>query len=241
MNRASASDHQGMIALSVREMRMIVERLLLLTRMPAEFVPAIRDCALYSQAGGLAGLAALHDHFEMFVAADPGAIQIAAATKDRIVLDCSGQHAWVAAHSVLECALDLHRNGGGEVIVRNVGNVTELAVVEGLAHRHRARVSVDALPDGVRVRVCDDNMSGADEVLDRLLRDGAEVPYGLWRDLFARSNKALTPDSIESRRHAGPVMVDAEGRIHGRDDDDTDFSLLAANPQKVGSISREDA
>jgi len=58
------------------------------------------------------------------------------------------------------------------------------------------------------------------------LRDGFAVSRALWRTLYDRSGEALTPDSIESRRHAGPVMVDAHGRVHGRDDDDTDFELL---------------
>jgi hypothetical protein len=59
------------------------------------------------------------------------------------------------------------------------------------------------------------------------------VPRALWEELYDWSHDALTPDSIESRRHAGPVMVDADGRIHGRDDDDTDFTLLGLKPEEV--------
>ena len=48
------------MTLSVREIRMVVERILLAAGIPDGFMPAVRDCrALLPQAMGLGGLALL--------------------------------------------------------------------------------------------------------------------------------------------------------------------------------------
>jgi hypothetical protein len=42
------------------------------------------------------------------------------------------------------------------------------------------------------------------------------------------------PDSFESRRHAGTVRVEADGRVVGRnDEDETDLSMLTADPSRL--------
>ena len=57
--------------------------------------------------------------------------------------------------------------------------------------------------------------------------DGTPVDAELWWRLFDESDKALAPDSFESRRHAGALIVEADGRVIGRqDEDDTDLSML---------------
>ena len=44
----------------------------------------------------------------------------------------------------------------------------------------------------------------------------------------------LAPDSFESRRHAGTIRVEADGRIIGRnDEDETDLSLLTSDASRL--------
>lgn len=71
--------------------------------------------------------------------------------------------------------------------------------------------------------------------MQRILSEGFASTRGLWERLYTRALGALTPDTVSSRRHAGTVMVDANGKVIGRpDDDDTDFSLLS-QPQLPGA------
>ena len=228
MNVHSRTTDAG-VTLSVRETRMIVERILLTTGLPPGFVPAVGNCILYSQALRLGGLAAFADSI--------GAIAAARLTEMRLAddgaFDGGGNHAWLVAHDALDLALADRRSGGSGVLdLRNVRATDELRVIEGLAERQRARAEVQATATGARLRIVADRLPGEDAVMWAALRDGFAVPRALWRALYVRSGEALTPDSIESRRHAGPVMVDVHGRVHGRDDDDTDFALLLG--QKAG-------
>jgi hypothetical protein len=214
------------VVLSVRETRMIVERILLTLNLPAGFVPAVGNCILYSQALLRGGLAHLQETMNTIAAARLSEIRLI-DDRSGLVLDGGGNHAWLVMHDALDLALAEHRLGGkGALEITNVSAGSELFVIEGLAERHRARAKIQATTSGAHVGIVADRLPGEDAVMWRALRDGFAVSSELWRSLYERSGEALTPDSIESRRHAGPVMVDAQGRVHGRDDDDTDFELL---------------
>lgn len=240
MNGPQRGGETGVV-LSVRETRMIVERILLTTGLPDGFVPAAGNCVLYSQALGLGGLAALETVLDDLKGADCTALRLVEDRPETSALDGGGLHAWLIANDALELALARHRAGAvGQVEVRNVSSPDELLVMEGLAYRHDARADVVLVAGGAKVRIVADRTGEPDVVMDAALRDGFAVSRRLWRSLFDRSGDALTPDSIESRRHAGPVMVDAEGRIHGRDDDDTDFELLMGG-QGSGPKASENA
>jgi hypothetical protein len=205
---------------------MIVERILLTLNVPQGFVPAVGNCILYSQALRLAGLAGFQDAMDTIAAGCLGDMALR-ENGDRLLLDGGGNHVWLVANDALDLALAEHRLGRSGVLdVRNVQAAGEMRVIEGLAERHRARAEVQIGESGARVRIVADRLSGEDAVMWAALREGFAVSRALWRTLYDRSGEALTPDSIESRRHAGPVMVDAHGRVHGRDDDDTDFELL---------------
>lgn len=226
----------GDVVLSVRETRMIVERILLTLNMPQGFVPAVGNCILYSQALRLGGLAAFQDTMDAIAA---GRLDDMTLREDGngLTLDGGGNHAWLVANDALDLALAEYRLGRGDFLeVRNVQSADELRVIEGLAERHRAGAEVQMGESGARLRIVADRLSGEDAVMWAALRDGFAVSRALWRTLYDRSGEALTPDSIESRRHAGPVMVDAHGRVHGRDDDDTDFELLLG--QKAASSNQ---
>jgi hypothetical protein len=219
---------QAQVTLSLREARMIVERILLTTGLPMGFVPAVANCVLYAQAMRLGGLAALLPSLDALTAARRDRIGLVEDETGAGALDAGGAHAWIVAHDALDLALaDFRRGEGGALRVRHVRAADELRVIEGLAKRQRARAVFEQTDaGGGLVRITGDGLPGPDPIMQAVLRDGFPVPHALWRELYARSGEALTPDSIESRRHAGPVMVDADGRVHGRDDDDTDFELL---------------
>jgi hypothetical protein len=224
---AAVPTRDAAVTLSVRETRMIVERILLTTGLPEGAVPAITNCVLYSQATGLGGLSELQRAIPQLTSSRMDAMALTEGRDGAWVLDGGGLHAWIVANDALDLAIAGRRRGGRVALTLcNVDRIDELRVIAGLAERHRARVGVEKSGDRVVISVIADRLSGIDPVMDAALRRGFVVPHTLWRQLYDRSGAALTPDSIESRRHAGPVMVDAQGRVHGRDDDDTDFELL---------------
>jgi hypothetical protein len=236
MTSASAALPPGeTMMLSIREVRMIVERILLSLHIPEGFVPAVRDCVLYSQIASLGGLAMLGRDCETLKQARPSALRIRDEGAVQ-VLDGSNQHAWIAAPSLLDLVLARARAGrGGEIVAENVAEPAELALLIDMAGRYGAKIDVNVSGGRATVRVVSDNGSNPDAAMIHALAHGTPVGKTLWAELYARSHDALTPDSIESRRHAGPVMVDAQGRVHGRDDDDTDFSLLGGSAPSPAS------
>ena len=224
------------VVLAVRETRMIVERILLTLNVPQGLVPAVGYCILYSQAQRLGGLAAFHEAMGSLAAGRLGEMKLR-QEGNGLILDGGSNHAWLIANDALDLALAESRLGRGDLLeVCNVRDAGELRVIEGLAERHRARAQVQIGESGAVLRILADRLPGEDAVMGAALRDGFTVSRALWRSLYDRSGEALTPDSIESRRHAGPVMVDAQGRVHGRDDDDTDFELLLG--QKAASSNQ---
>ena len=224
------------VVLAVRETRMIVERILLTLNVPQGLVPAVGNCILYSQAQRLGGLVAFHEAMGSLAAGRLGEMKLR-QEGNGLILDGGSNHAWLIANVALDLALAESRLGRGDLLeVCNVRDAGELRVIEGLAERHRARAQVQIGESGAVLRILADRLPGEDAVMGAALRDGFTVSRALWRSLYDRSGEALTPDSIESRRHAGPVMVDAQGRVHGRDDDDTDFELLLG--QKAASSNQ---
>lgn len=220
--------------LSVREVRMIVERILLTTGLPDGFVPAVRDCVLYSQAMGLGGMGALKRDYDLLKSAQPASMKFAFAADGVVELDAAGQHAWVVAPNLIDLVLAEARTGRHSVVrVRDVAEVPELALLRGYGGRFGAELDINIESGRIAIgRLIGDRLDRPDEILNSALTHGMPVPKLLWEELYAKSHEALTPDSIASRRHAGPVMVDEQGRLHGRDDDDTDFALLGVKPAR---------
>ena len=214
-------NHSETMQLSVREVRMIVERILLAARLPQGFIPDVRDAIMYSHAMGLGGLSLFQ---QRFVAAAP--LPHSPATMEGDTLDGGDNHAWMVAPSALDFAVASHRNGGGALTVTNVRDVAELKLLEGFAGRYGASAQVTLKNDDTGTVQVTGAGSVPDDILENVLAAGMPVPRALWQELYAFSHKALAKDSVVSRRHAGPVMVDAEGRVHGRDDDDSDFAFL---------------
>ncbi|MFT4001162.1 MAG: hypothetical protein QM684_13050 [Rhizobium sp.] len=228
------SNPAASMTVSLREMRMVFERLLQVTRIESGLVPSLRDCALYSAALGLGGFARLPATLDTLGKADPHALSI-----DGLTIDCGHQHAWLAADAIIDVATESLRTGGeGIVTVHNAADIGELRVVEALAQRFglKATVRIDAAAATIAVAPATNPMEIA--LLDTIRRDGVAVDAAHWWTLYHRSAEALAPDSYLSRRHAGPIIVEADGKVIGRqDEDETDFSLLLADAPGIGSAA----
>lgn len=242
----SAACGEDAVTLLPREVRLVVERILLLTRLPPGAIPAVRDVVLYSSAAGLGGLSLLRRRFESLRDAEPAALRITEARPGGLRIDAGGQHSWMALPATLDALAEAaEREGVAVATVTGVGDPEELRAACALGPRsgltvffteggctgpatgtNAALLRAAGGPTLIAVPAA----GGRDAVLEHALRRGTVVEPELWWALHHLSNTALAADTPESRRHAGPVIVEADGRITGRSDhdDDTDISLLTA-------------
>ncbi len=227
-----------------REMRMMTERVFSLSGQPKGFFLMVQDVVMYSQKLGLGGFALLEQRWESLKSADPSLARIARDHGDRLVLDGAGQHAWFVIPAVIDLLGELAaRHGHGTVTVINAVDAAELRVAADLAARSGLSVTVQdgdqpSLAATPAVMNCD---LGRDEpLLWDLLQNGVSIDADLWWRVYAVAQKALAPDSVVSRRHAGPVIVNDDGSIIGRkdSDDETDLSFLIT---PLGSESKKES
>lgn len=228
MNQAEPAG--GTLAISVRESRMMLSRIFLAAGVPEGQVPSITDHALLSAAMGLGGyamLAALHE--EMGRQAQATALAVTTAADGTLDADAGGQHPWIIASTLTDLLVAAaQRDGRAVAVVRNVAEPSELTIVTALAHRHGARATVGA--DGrieLELAASPQSLAEWDPVLWRAIREHIPTDAALWWSVYKLSHRALSPDTVESRRHAGPIIIAADGRVIGRPvDDDTDVSFL---------------
>jgi hypothetical protein len=229
----SASAADEVLRVSVRELRMTLERIFLWAGVPDGLVGSVREHALMSAALGLGGLSmVLDDHAAIATSAKHPA-RLLDERSDCTVIDANGQHLWCIGATLLDLAIDAAGTATARIEAINVGAGEEAGVLAALAHRQAARVRIRRDPGAAAVTLevtttpppC--TLAGWDPVLHRVLREGLPVAATSWWTLHELSYRALSPDTIDSRRHAGPIFVAADGRIIGRPvDDDTDFALL---------------
>ena len=213
----------GPIVISLREARLVVERILLLAPVPPGLVPDVRESVLVSQMLGLGGFSLLLDSYAELSAG-------AAPSLEGESLHCHGAHAWLVAPAVADLAVEAAFAGGGTFRVSDVRAPAELATATGLAARHGAQVQLGAAGEIIALPAAGaPPASRLDALAWRMVCDGFPVLGSLWWRLYHLSNGALTPDSLVSRRHAGHIVVHADGSITGRRDidDDTDLRLLS--------------
>jgi hypothetical protein len=231
------------IHVSVREARMCVDRILLLAGLPSGYVSAVRDGVLISQGlglGGLAGLLAVYPQLDMAAFA---AMQVDEVQQDILHIDAAGLHAWLIAPTVVDLAVDIaRRHGRGQVRIHAATAVAELRIIGELTKRHGASATVlewngdDAPADCTMVTVMNAprprSLERANPLLHDALAHGFPMNETLWRALHTASNAALAPDSVVSRRHAGPVILQDDGTLFGRvpADDDFDPKMLSTIP-----------
>lgn len=214
---------------SVREARLFIGRVLLTCGLPGGAVHGVQECILVSQSLGLGGFRLLLEGHAGLRWPDFAAVRLREGADGELEVDAGGAHAWLLASTLTDLAVDLaRRQGSARVLVSNAGAPRELAVVTGLCPRHGAR----AVLSGERIEVHNTSRPVTAEQWDPLLhaalREGYAVEEPLWRAMHELSNRALAPDSVVSRRHAGPVVLADDGRLLGRvpGDDDFDMNML---------------
>lgn len=222
-----------MLTITLRESRLILERLVQAAGAPPGMLIAMRDCAFYSAVLAGPGFAAISGQLELLRECGVKPLRVL-REQPELVVDCDGQHAWQVADALTDLAVDLFRRTGiGTIIAHNVVACEELRVVAGLAERMNLSASAIMDGDSARVSVAA-RSSTAPSVLDQVRNKGVTVEAAVWWSLYHASHDALAPDSFESRRHAGTIRVEADGRIIGRnDEDETDLSLLTSDASRL--------
>ncbi|TKT74697.1 hypothetical protein [Aquamicrobium sp. LC103] len=215
-----------------REMRLMSERIFSMTGLPKGFFMAVQDVVMYSQKLDLGGFAMLEERFPTLRDARPDRISIASEDGAKLCLDGGGQHAW----SVLPALIDLlgelvARFGEAEISVVNALDPEELRIAEALGGRTGLAVNVIAGTPVVltaEARPVTGDVGRDDPLLWDVLTNGVQIDAELWWRIYHLAKKALTPDSVVSRRHAGPMIVNQDGTVIGRkdNDDETDISFL---------------
>ncbi|WP_321788864.1 hypothetical protein [Paraburkholderia sp. J94] len=224
-----------LITVSLRESRMVLERLMQVARVDEGLVPALRDCALYSTALADDGFIHLTKHLGQLPNEKVSAVSIDTLNDGVRRVRCAGLHAWIVALTLVDLAVDAAQAGRDACfVVEGASEAGELRVAKALAQPHGLEATVEVNGDAQRVSFRT-VLSPGQSTLARIVQEGLRVERAYWWTLFHRANDALAPDSYESRRHAGPIIVDAQGRVIGRtDEDETDLSLLYTGAAQAG-------
>ena len=217
-----------------REMRLMSERILSLTTLPKGFFLAVTDIVMLSQKLGLGGFAMLEEQFEALRAPDLSRIAVTEENGKTLVLDAGGQHGWFVVPTLLDLLGELvARFGDAQVTVVNALDPAELGIAAALGGRTGLSVTQatgDAQVFSATAQPVTGDVAKDDPVLWDLLCNGTPVEADLWWRVYDRAKKALAADTVVSRRHAGPMIVNEDGTVIGRkdNDDETDISFLAA-------------
>lgn len=240
----------GILNISLREGRLMLDRALLQTGLPYGFIGAVREAVLTSEGLGLGGFQHFLDNYDALKRARPDAIRLIDDEKQGLAADCGGEQAWIVAQTLLDLLVDEARNDRlNSLHIRNVSHARELEVIAVLGQRLGATIQVQILREGtegsallqvVALQLPPKEIS--DVVLHKIISQGLPVEAQLWWRIYHLALDALTPDTVVSRRHAGANYIDANGNLVGRlNDDDTDFSLLKAqNLAPAAATSRTD-
>ena len=248
----NASDAET-LRLSLRELRLITERLLQTQGLALGAVHAVRDLVLHAQAAGLPALEFLSDGLSAADHTHSGRVEIVAESPGSLVVDCLGQSALVVAPALLDL---LQAEPGGRVTLW-AGRVERAGLAAVLEHQGTDRgvvltvtsTSADTAP-AAQLPPLPETLAGEgvllvmerrepelpeDPELLRLLplvgslpaaravRSGVETPAALWWSLFEDSARALSTESVTSLKHAGATAVDENGVIEPDLTDDVDF------------------
>lgn len=226
------TDHETIVVMP-REMRMMAERILSLTTMPKGFSTTLPDLVMYSQALGLGGFSALERDFPALEHADPSGIFILEGDKNGITVNAAGQHAWIVIPSLLDLLGEAAaKDGKAHIAVINCRAADELPVAAALGRRHGLVIEFDSAKTVFTAGPLElsGNFTQDDPLLWSLLVNGTPISADLWWRIYNTAKRALAPDTVVSRRHAGPMIVNEDGSVIGRkdNDDETDVSFLAS-------------
>jgi len=221
---------------TLRESRMVLERLVQWKGVEPGMIFSVMDCGVYSAALGLSGYDNL-EHRIGHLSAEPNGPVALSEAGGALFIDAGGRHAWLVAEPALDVAIDEYRrNGTGEVTVSNVAQPAELGVVSAIAEKHDLSASAHILADGsVHIAVGPRDPS-RQTVLDRIRRQGVPVGRDLWFRLFHLSSNALAEDTVISRTHTGAFMIRPDGTVVGEHEPEfahEDISMLTAEELEI--------
>jgi hypothetical protein len=138
MSTASLSSSTSeTIAVSVRECRIIAERVLIVAGVPLGAVPAIRDVVVDAEILELGGMAHLRDDFDHLWPAGAGPLRYRETAWGVLEISCSGRSSLTCAPDVLDLAVSFaHRRGRALLEVRKVFRPELLMGLTASAHLH---------------------------------------------------------------------------------------------------------
>ncbi|GAA3285166.1 hypothetical protein [Paenarthrobacter aurescens] len=226
MSDSKLTPPPGKAAMSVRECRLILERLLVASgALPGE-VPAARDALLAAEVHGLGLLQLIH--------AQPLTLPSKPVRYDEagpiVVVDGSGRLSALLIPALRDIILE---RGTVEISVSNVTAPELLQALDTVPELDSRRISV-SVQDSNTVVVSAEPANDTEAAKRRAARtrritdahlNGLPVPGVVWLELYQRSNAALLSESAETRSHAGYKDVDETGRIVKQMDDDVDVEF----------------
>ncbi|PWV80430.1 hypothetical protein SAMN05421630_109307 [Prauserella marina] len=222
----------GTLRVSLRETRLVTERIVMLLGVPKGAWPAVREAVVAAEALGLEGLAFLDGR------APGGWVtpEITGEDGPLITVAAPGAPAPFALPALLDLAVaTLAEHGTAVVTVTGLTDTALLRAAGPLGARLGAHVRVSgtegapvletsgsttAIPAGSRAA-----MAGGEHLLEAALH-GLAVPAALWWRLYHRSNEALTEDTPLSRNHAGAALLTGG---EGLTETDPDYVAEAAS------------
>lgn len=228
-----------MLRIMPREMRLMGERILSLTGQPKGLFLSLTDIVMYSEKLGAGGFAMLERSVADFKDAVPARITIVSESGATIALDAVGQHAWFVLPVVIDLLGELvARFGEGEVTIADAIDPAEFAVATELGRRSGLGITFESGPIArltAVARPLTGDFRADDPLLAALMDDGTPINEALWWRIYHLARTALAPDTVVSRRHAGPLIVNEDGSVIGRtdNDDDTDISFLSKSGRET--------
>jgi hypothetical protein len=202
------------ILTSLRENRLVMERLVQWKGVQPGLIHSVTDCAVYAIALGLVSHPDIIAQLDK-VHAGTGPVRLSDGP-DGLVIDAGGRHAWIVAESVVDVAIDsFRRTGAARVAVINVTEPLLLGVIAAIAEKHGLSATATLEADGSTQLGIAPRKAADPMVLDQIRRQGLPAKRTEWFELFRLSSNALAEDTPVSRTHTGSYMVLPDGTIVG--------------------------
>ncbi|WP_336204021.1 hypothetical protein [Nonomuraea sp. LPB2021202275-12-8] len=208
----------AVLTVSLRETRVLAERMLLLLGVPKGMVPSVREVIVEAEALGLGGLD--------FLDSGPARSWLPPSLHDRTVVEAHGMPAPYVTPALIDLGVALlHEHGTAKLTLHGVSAPHLLAVLPHAARPYGAAIEVGGDDRTPVITVTHGPVAdGLPEHLARAVHEGLTVEAALWWRLYHRSNDALTEDTPISRSHAGATL-DTAGA-----EPDADIDYMAVNP-----------
>jgi hypothetical protein len=221
--------------MSLRECRLIVERLFVAAGTRHGLVPSAREATVAAEVLGLGALRAIHEDDQLIVQKGSPVVRTSLNADNEVVVDADGALSVFVAPAVRDLLLE----NGPETRIRVVGArhpewIASLTVTPGLEGVVVAVDGADATASfEVDPAAAQERSAHVHAAIARSERVGLDADADLWFGLYTRSNGALAEDTALSRAHAGYRDVDETGRIVKQMDDDSDLEHALLQSRSV--------